>query len=87
METQILVDLILDLKKDIGEIKHDISDLKDVSTENSVILDEHVRRCDSLEAQMVPMKNLMVEIKGIIKFLKIITIIISVAETLRHFFM
>jgi hypothetical protein len=49
---KILVDLILDLKKDVGDIKKDLSDTKEMTHANGIVLDEHQRRSEAAESRL-----------------------------------
>lgn len=51
-EVQLLADLILDVKKDVWDIKKDLSDTKQMSYSNSIVLDEHMRRSEAAEARL-----------------------------------
>lgn len=51
-EVQLLADLILDVKKDVSEMKKDLSDTKQMSYANSIVLDEHMRRSEAAEARL-----------------------------------
>ena len=52
IDSQLLADLILDVKKDVSEIKKDLADTKDMSFANSIVLDEHMRRSEAAEARL-----------------------------------
>lgn len=51
-ESQLLADLILDVKKDVSEMKKELSDVKSMSQANSVVLAEHMRRTEASEARL-----------------------------------
>ena len=51
-DAQLLANLILDVKKDVSEIKKDLSDTKEMSYANSIVLDEHMRRSEAAEARL-----------------------------------
>jgi hypothetical protein len=46
-------------------------------------LERHMKRSDALEAQVQPVTNLMMEIKGIVKFFKFLALLIGILEALR----
>ena len=49
-------------------------------------LARHMRRSDALEAQMEPMKAMMNEIAGVVKFLKLIGVLAAIVEAIRMFY-
>lgn len=51
-DTQLLASLILDVKKDVSEMKKDLSDTRDMSYANSIVLDEHMRRSEAAESRL-----------------------------------
>lgn len=51
-EVQLLADLILDVKKDVSELKRDMSDTKDMAQANSISLNEHMRRSEASENRL-----------------------------------
>lgn len=51
-EVQILVDLVLDMKKDVSEIKKDGAETKAMTMQNSVVLAEHARRSEASEGRL-----------------------------------
>jgi hypothetical protein len=66
------------IEQEISEIKHTLSD-------QHVSLQEHMRRSDALEAQVQPMQDLMLEIKGVVKFIKLIGVLAGIVECVRIF--
>lgn len=51
-DVQLLTELILDVKKDVSEIKKDLTDTKEMAYSNSIVLDEHMRRSEAAEARL-----------------------------------
>lgn len=51
-DVRLLADLILDVKKDVGDMKKDLADTKQMSYANSIVLDEHMRRSEAAEARL-----------------------------------
>lgn len=43
----------------------------------------HMKRSDALEAQVAPMKELMLEMRGVVKFLKLAGVIVALIEAFR----
>lgn len=43
----------------------------------------HMKRSDALEAQVAPMKELMLELRGVVKFLKLAGVIVALIEAFR----
>jgi hypothetical protein len=52
MDSQILVDLVLDIKKDMSEVRKDLSDVKIETVKNTASLDKHMLRSDLSEARL-----------------------------------
>jgi hypothetical protein len=51
-EVKLLADLILDVKRDVSDIKKDLSETKDMTKSNSVVLEEHARRSRASESRL-----------------------------------
>lgn len=51
-ESQLLAELILDVKKDVSEMRKDISEIRSVTKDNSSVLIEHMRRTEASEARL-----------------------------------
>ena len=71
--------------KRLDKIEESLSDISDTLVRQQVILDQHVKRCDLLEAQVEPIKTHLTELKGAIKFLKFIGILATIAECIRMY--
>lgn len=56
-ESQLLAELILDVKKDVSEMRREVSDVKELSEDNSVVLKEHMRRTEASEARLDVQEN------------------------------
>lgn len=52
MDNQILVDLVLDIKKDMSEVRKDLGDMKIETVKNTASLDKHMLRSDMSEARL-----------------------------------
>lgn len=52
IEKELLVELMLDLKKDVSEIKRDLADTKEMTTSNKAVLEEHARRSTASEVRL-----------------------------------
>lgn len=46
-------------------------------------LDRHMKRSDSIEEQVQPMKELMIELKGFYKILKLLALLAAILEAYR----
>ena len=51
-EIGLLLELVLDLKKDISIVRTDITSLQEETAKNTVILDDHARRSTASEARL-----------------------------------
>jgi hypothetical protein len=51
-EIGLLLELVLDLKKDIGAVRTDVSNIKEDTTKNTVVLDDHARRSTASEKRL-----------------------------------
>lgn len=51
-EIALLLELVLDLKKDIGSVQKDISSLQEETAKNTVVLDDHARRSTASEKRL-----------------------------------
>jgi hypothetical protein len=66
------------IEQEISEIKHTLND-------QHASLQDHMRRSDALEAQVQPMQDLMLEIKGVVKFIKFVGVLAGIVECVRMF--
>jgi hypothetical protein len=51
-ESQLIAELILDVKKDVSDLKREVSEVKAMAQDNSVILAEHMRRTEASEGRL-----------------------------------
>lgn len=81
-EIALLLELVLDLKKDI-------SDLKTESTENKATLEEHARRSTASENRLALLEKRDQMLNGFVKIslslLGVVGSIMGVIEAIRHF--
>lgn len=52
MDNQILIDLVLDMKKDVSQITQDLGDVKIETIKNTGQLEKHMMRSDMSEARL-----------------------------------
>lgn len=67
----------------LSRIEEDISEIKHTLRDQHASLEAHMRRSDALEAQVKPMQDLMVELRGVVKLVKFIGILAGIAEAIR----
>lgn len=92
----LIVDLIMDIKKDVSDLKQSHAEIKAIAIKNSVVLDEHMRRTDiaekrieSLQEEIKPIKEHVQSVNTISHFLvgvlKVLGIVVSLVGALLGF--
>lgn len=66
-EIGLLLELVLDLKKDISYLQEDVTTLKTEAAANSVTLEEHARRSTASEARLALLEKREWMINGFFK--------------------
>lgn len=66
-EIALLLELVLDLKKDITSLQRDITALKTEAAQNTIILDDHARRSTASEARLALLEKRDWMINGFLK--------------------
>jgi chromosome segregation ATPase len=66
-EIALLLELVLDLKKDISAVRTDISSLQEDTTRNSVVLEDHARRSTASEARLDKLERRDQMLNGFLK--------------------
>lgn len=68
------------LENKVDKIVESISEINITLAKQSVILDEHVKRSNLLEAKMAPLEKHVVMINGVLKFLGLIAVFVGIVE-------
>ncbi len=88
-EIALLLELVLDLKKDISATRDDISVVKDETTKNTVVLDDHARRSTASEARLDLLEKRDQMLNGFVKIsaglLGVAGTLLAVWEAVRNF--
>jgi hypothetical protein len=75
-DTQLLAKLILDIKQDVGSIQKDLSETKEITIRNTVVLEEHARRSkaseDRLEVQEEKLDNFIEKMEPVQDHVKVV---------------
>jgi hypothetical protein len=66
-------------------IEHRLDNIDETLYKQHISLTAHMKRSDALEEQVKPMHNLMLELRGAVKFFKLISVLAGVAEAVRMF--
>lgn len=81
-EIALLLELVLDLKKDIGAIKEDTS-------KNTITLDEHIRRTELAETRIARLEERDQRLNGFVKIsggiLGVVASLATILEVVRLF--
>lgn len=67
----------------IDEVSKRLDSIDATLTKQHLSLEYHIKRCDLLEDQVVPIREQMFEIKGAVKFLKLVGVLASIAEVVH----
>ena len=73
----------LEAKVDI--IRDDIAGINTTLAKQEVNLDKHMKRSDALEAQVAPLKEHLIQLKGVMNFVKLIALLAGIIECIRLF--
>lgn len=68
------------LEDKVDKIADNISEINVTLAKQSVILDEHVKRSNLLEAKMVPLEKHVTMVNGVLKFFGLIAVFASIIE-------
>lgn len=68
------------LEDKIDKIMDSISDINITLAKQSVILEEHVRRTNLLEAKMTPVEKHVIMVNGVLKFFGAIAVFVGIIE-------
>jgi len=83
MNNQILVDLVLEIKKDLGDIQKDVTDIKIETVKNTASLDQHMLRSDlseaRLEVQEEKLENFIVSMEPVKDHVKTVNTLTKIA--------
>jgi hypothetical protein len=71
------------MDKRLDNIENRLDSIDETLIKQHASLMTHMRRSDALEAQVQPMHDLMTELKGVVKFLKFIGVIVGIIEAIR----
>lgn len=67
----------------LDKVVDNISNINIILAAQHVILETHIARTEALEKQIMPIKEAHIEIKGAIKFIKILGILFAISEAMR----
>lgn len=62
----------------LDKLDEKMETIRDIMVKQQLILDEHVRRCDLLEAQMKPIQEAQIQLKGLAKLGAILATLASI---------
>jgi hypothetical protein len=62
------------------KIENKLEEISRILVKQQVILEDHMKRTELLEDRVKPMETLWAEMKGAINFLKLLGIIVGIAE-------
>lgn len=68
------------IEEKLDKIVEKISDIDITLAKQSVILDEHVKRTNMLEAKIQPIEKHMIMLNGVLKFLGLVAVFIAIIE-------
>jgi archaellum component FlaC len=71
------------LEDKIDKIVSEVSSVNLTLAAQHVTLENHIARTEALEEQVQPLKEAHTELKGVIKFVKIIGVLLAMAEAIR----
>lgn len=87
-EIALLLELVLDLKRDITALQKDVTSLKTEAAQNTVVLDDHARRSTASEARLAILEKRDWMVNGFLKIsLALVSLtgaIIGILAALRH---
>ena len=72
------------LEAKLDKIADKIANIDTTLAKQAILLDEHIKRTDLLEKQVEPIQDRMIELKGAISLIKIVSVLVAVAEGVRH---
>lgn len=72
------------LEAKLDKISDRLLNIDTTLAKQAVILEEHIKRTDLLEKQVAPMQDRMKEFKGAVSLIKIVSVLVAVAEGVRH---
>lgn len=78
---KLLIDKMDGLDGKIDKMDTRLDSVDITLAKQSVILDEHVKRSNMLEAQMEPVKKHVTMVNGVLKFLGIVSILLGIATS------
>jgi hypothetical protein len=74
------------IENKVDTISEKVSDINSTLAAQHVSLEHHIKRTDLLEAQVIPLRGHADELKGVVRFLKILGLLLTILEALRHFY-
>ena len=88
-EIGLLLELVMDLKKDISSMQHDLSTVKSELAANTVTLEDHARRSTASEARLALLEKRDWMINGFFKIslalVSLTAALIGILSTFHHF--
>lgn len=76
-------DAIVRLERKVDAVTEDIHAIRVILSSQHATLDLHIARTEALEAQVKPLRDAHLELQGAIKFVKMIGIVLAIAEAVR----
>lgn len=87
-EIALLLELVLDLKKDITSLQKDVTTLKTEAAQNTMTLEDHARRSTASEARLAILEKRDWMVNGFLKIsISLVSLtgaIIGILVALRH---
>lgn len=72
-DKDLLVSLVLDIKKDVSDLKSSQSETKELTVKNTIILEEHMRRTSIAEERIEMLQKDLEPIKDHVKSVHVIS--------------
>lgn len=96
-DKDILISLVLDIKKDLSDLKDNQSETQELTVKNTIILEEHMRRTsiaeeriEMLQKDLEPIKDHVKSVHAIASFLtksiKVVGIIVTLIGSILAWF-
>ena len=71
------------IENKLDHVIEKISSIDATLAKQQVGIDEHIKRSNILEAQMVPIQSRMTELRGAINLIKIIAVLAAIGESVK----
>lgn len=96
-DKDILISLVLDIKKDLSDLKDNQSETQELTVKNTIILEEHMRRTsiaeeriEMLQKDLEPIKDHVKSVHAVASFLtksiKVVGIIVTLVGSILAWF-